>query len=167
MIAKEIRGVARVSLVPQKASMSTRALAPEVAFATGFARTAMRIQNLTDSIKIRSPRRRPRRRHRPAIRRARRARDVHLHRAALRPAEPRPLLQRRPPLVEQNGSNLRRHSLPPGSAGSRPMLWHRRHDAGLAPPGREVLRENSGRRLFPRHAAAGQPKGRCPRPCAG
>ena len=31
------------------------------------------------------------------------------------------------------------HSLPPGSAGPRPMLWHGRYDARPAPPGREVL----------------------------
>ena len=62
--------------------------------------------------------------------------------------------------MEQNCSNFRGHSLPPGSADSRPMLRHRRYDACLAPPGREVLRQNYGRRLLPRHAATGQPESR-------
>ena len=55
----------------------------------------------------------------------------------------------------------------PRSPRSRPLLWHGRHGVGSLSPSREGVSADPRRRLFPRHAAAGQRRSRPRLGCAG
>ena len=83
-----------------------------------------------------------------------RARDVHLHRAALRPAEPRALDERGPPVVEPHRARLLRGAAPARRRGARPVLRHRRHGVRAAPSLERRAHANHWRRLLARHAGA-------------
>ena len=90
---------------------------------------------------------------RSAVGRPRRARDVHLHRAALRSRQSCSIDEYRPLVVAEDGSGFLCVAVAAGSARARSVLRDWRH--GVCPsPRRRSIGENRRRRLFPRHAAA-------------